>query len=113
VAIADNPIEVRLQQAKEGLDTDIGRDLARVTIAGILSFIPGIGSAIQSLVDGKAHRNVERRWIQLFVDLKDQLEKIRDSIRTKATTTRRNSRRFSLSPTNNYGPPMTAKSSEC
>jgi hypothetical protein len=42
------------------------------------SFI--IGSAIQSLVDGKAHRNVERRWIQLFVDLKDQLEKIRDSI---------------------------------
>jgi hypothetical protein len=80
MAIADSPIEVRLQQAKEGLDTDIGRDLAGATIAGILSFIPGIGSAIQSLVDGKAHRNVERRWIQLFVDLKDQLEKIRDSI---------------------------------
>jgi hypothetical protein len=33
MAIADNPIEVRLQQAKEGLDADIGRDLAGATIA--------------------------------------------------------------------------------
>jgi hypothetical protein len=80
MAIADNPIEVRLRQAKEGLDADIGRHLTSATIAGILSLFPGIGSAIQSLVDGKAHRNVERRWIQLFVDLKAQLEKIWDSI---------------------------------
>jgi hypothetical protein len=69
-----------LQQAKEGLDADIGRDLAGTTIAGILSLIPGIGSAIQSLVDGKGHRNVARRWIQLFVDRKAQLEKLRASV---------------------------------
>ena len=80
MATDDNPIEVRLQQLKEGLDSDVEHDLSGATIAGILSLIPGIGSAIQSLVDGKARRNVEQRWIQLFADLKAHLEEIRDSI---------------------------------
>ena len=80
IAIDDDPIEVRLQQAKNELDGDIERDFSAATIAGILSLIPGIGSAIQSLVDGKARRNIERRWVQLFADLKANLEKIRDLI---------------------------------
>ena len=80
MAIADDPIEVRLQQSREGLDSDVEHDLSVATAAGILSLIPGIGSAIQSLVDGKARRNVEQRWIQLFADLKAHLEEIRDSI---------------------------------
>lgn len=80
MAIANDSIEVRLQQLKEGLDSDIERDLGGATVAGILSLIPGIGAAIQSLVDGRAQRNVERRWIQLFADLKAHLKEIRDSI---------------------------------
>lgn len=80
MAIADNPIEVRLQQLKEGLDSDFERDLSGATIAGVLSLIPGIGSAIQSLIDDKARRNVERRWVQLFADLKTHLEEIRNLI---------------------------------
>jgi hypothetical protein len=80
MAIDDDPIEVRLQQSKKKLDADIECDLSHATIAGILSLIPGIGSALQSLIDGKAQQNVERRWVQLFADLKVCLEEIRDSI---------------------------------
>src|SRR6185437_16615238 len=36
------------------------------TVAGILSFIPGAGAAIQTLLDGRAKENVRRRWIELF-----------------------------------------------
>ncbi|HEX3940107.1 MAG TPA: hypothetical protein VHX11_01330 [Acidobacteriaceae bacterium] len=80
MAIADDPIEVRLQQLKEGFDSDIERDLSDATVAAILALIPGIGSAIQSLVDGKARRNVERRWTELLANFKAQLEEIRNSI---------------------------------
>lgn len=80
MAIADDPIEMSLQQLKEGLDSDIERDMWDATVAGILSFIPGIGPAIQSLIDGKGRRNVEQRWLQLFADLKAYLKEIHDSI---------------------------------
>ena len=80
MSIADDPIKIRIEQIKEELDANIERTLTSTTIAGILSLIPGIGAAIQSLVDGKSKENVERRWIQLFIDLKDRLEAINDSI---------------------------------
>jgi len=80
MAFTDDPIDFHLQHLKDRLDSDIERDLSGATVAGILSLIPGIGSAVQSLIDGKANRNVERRWFQLFADLKANLEEIRDSI---------------------------------
>lgn len=80
MTIADDAIDTRLRQSKEELDFDIERDLSHATVAGILSTIPVIGPVIQSLLDGEVRRNVERRWIQLITDLKDQLEMIRDSI---------------------------------
>jgi hypothetical protein len=80
MAIDDDPLSVSLRQAKFALDHDIERDLRQASIAGILSLIPGVGSAIQSLLEGKAQRNVERRWVQLFADLKENVEEIRDSI---------------------------------
>ena len=80
MAIDDDPLSVSLRQAKGDLDHDIEQDLRQASIAGILSLIPGVGSAIQSLLDGKAQRNLERRWVQLFADLKEDVEEIRDSI---------------------------------
>jgi hypothetical protein len=80
MAVADDPIEARLKIVKEELDSGIEPDLSGATVAGILSFIPGIGPAVQSLLDGKARQNVERRWVHLFADLKAHLEEIRASI---------------------------------
>jgi len=54
MAIDDDPLSVSLRQAKGDLDHDIEGDLRQASIAGILSLIPGVGSAIQSLLDGKA-----------------------------------------------------------
>ena len=80
MAIDDEELEVRLRQDQESLDSDINRDLSQAAIASILDLIPGIGAAIQSLLDSKASRNVEKRKIQLFVDLKDKLREIQDSV---------------------------------
>ena len=77
----DDPIEVHLEQLKQDLDMGIETDLTGATVASILSFIPGAGAAIQSLLDGRAKENVQRRWIELFVELRKQIEAIRDSIR--------------------------------
>jgi hypothetical protein len=46
----------------------------------VLSLIPGIGSAIQSLLDDKAKANLERRWLELFVDFKMRVDEIHASI---------------------------------
>jgi hypothetical protein len=76
----DDPIQVRLQQAQVDIEGGIEVDLGSATVAGVLSLIPGIGSAIQSLMDGKAKQNVERRWIELFIELRKRIEEIRGSI---------------------------------
>ena len=76
----NDPIDVNLELAKKDLDAGITGDLSAMTVAGILSLIPGAGSAIQSLLDGKARANVERRWIELFVELRKRIEEVRDSI---------------------------------
>jgi hypothetical protein len=76
----DDPIEVHLEQLKQDLDMGIETDLTGATVASILSFIPGAAAAIQSLLDGRAKENVQRRWIELFVELRKQIEAIRDSI---------------------------------
>ena len=78
--INDEPIKIRLDQLESDLDEDISLDLKQMTVAGALSLIPGIGSAIQSLLDGKAQRNVQRRWIQLFQDMKEGIDGVRSSI---------------------------------
>ena len=78
--INDEPIKIRLDQLESDLDEDICLDLKQMTVAGALSLIPGIGSAIQSLLDGKAQRNVQRRWIQLFQDMKERIDEVRSSI---------------------------------
>jgi hypothetical protein len=76
----DDPIEIHLEHALQDAETDISRNLAYATVAGTLSLMPGIGSAIQSLIDGKAKANMERRWIELFRELRVQIEAIRTSI---------------------------------
>lgn len=76
----DDPIEVYLAQVKQDLDSGIEGELTSVTVAGILSMIPGAGAAIQSLLDGKARANVERRWLELFVALRKRIEEVRDQI---------------------------------
>jgi hypothetical protein len=50
----DDPIEVHLQEIKGNVDANITRDLSGATVAGALSLIPGVGAAIQSLLDGRA-----------------------------------------------------------
>jgi hypothetical protein len=52
----NDPIDVHLELAKKDLDGGITDDLSAMTVAGILSLIPGAGSAIQSLLDGRAAR---------------------------------------------------------
>lgn len=41
---------------------------------------PGHRLGHQSLLDGRARENVERRWVELFEDLHGQLEALRDRI---------------------------------
>lgn len=51
-----------------------------MTVAGILSLIPGAGSAIQSLLDGRARANVKRRSLDLFIEMRKRIEEVRDRI---------------------------------
>jgi hypothetical protein len=76
----DDPIEVHLEHLKQGLGAGIENDLTGATVASILSLIPGAGAAIQSLFDGRAKDNVQRRWIALFVEMKKRIEETRVSI---------------------------------
>ena len=76
----DDPIEVHLEQVKRDLDDSIEGELSSVTVAGILSMIPGAGAAIQSLLDGRARANVERRWLELFIEVRKRIEEVRDRI---------------------------------
>ena len=76
----DDPIEVHLEHLKKDLDAGIESALTDATVASILSLIPGAGSAIQSLLDGRARENIQRRWVELFVEMKKRIEEIRDSI---------------------------------
>jgi hypothetical protein len=76
----NDPIDVHLELAKRGLDVGITDDLSAMTVTGILSLIPGAGSAIQSLLDGRARANVERRWLELFIEMRKRIEEVRDRI---------------------------------
>jgi len=76
----DDPVTASIEQVREGLEQDVSSDLSRMTLAGVLSLIPGIGSSLQSLLDGKAQQNVNRRWLQLFIDMKEKVEEVRESI---------------------------------
>ncbi len=80
MAIDDDPLAIQLRSTKQELHRGIEPALAAATVAGVFSMIPGIGSAIQSLLDGRARENVERRWVQLFVDMRGQIEAVRDRI---------------------------------
>jgi hypothetical protein len=76
----DDPVHAELQSLTQDLDASIQDGLAPLTVAGILSLIPGVGAAVQSLLDGRAQANVQRRWIELFVEMKKRIEEIRASI---------------------------------
>jgi hypothetical protein len=76
----DDSIEVHLERLKQDLDVGIEGGLTGATVASILSLIPGVGAAIQSLLDGRAKDNVQRRWVELFVEIKKRVEEIRTSI---------------------------------
>jgi hypothetical protein len=76
----DDPIESHVQELKQDLDIAITHHLKEATVAGVLSLIPGIGSAVQSLLDGKAKANLEQRWLNLFVDFRERIEQVRESI---------------------------------
>lgn len=72
-----NPLDVHLQHVNHALDEGIEDALATATAAGILSLIPGIGSAIQTLLDGRIRKNVERRWLEVFLEMRKSLEEMR------------------------------------
>jgi hypothetical protein len=76
----DDPIEVNLEHLNRDLDAGIESGLTGATVASILSLIPGAGAAIQSLLDGRAKDNVQRRWVDLFVEMKKRIDEIRASI---------------------------------
>jgi hypothetical protein len=76
----DDPIKVHLEHVRQDLDAGIESSLTSATVAGILSLIPGAGSAIQSLLNGRARENVERRWVELFAELRKRIEEVRSSI---------------------------------
>jgi hypothetical protein len=76
----NDPIDVHLELAKNDLDGGTTDDLSAMSVAGILSLIPGAGSAIQSLLDGRARANVERRRLELFVEMRKRIEEVRDRI---------------------------------
>src|ERR1700722_18714815 len=76
----NDPIDVHLELAKKDLDVGITDDLSAMTVTGILSLIPGAGSAIRSLLDGRARANVDRRWLELFIEMGKKIEEVRDRI---------------------------------
>lgn len=76
----DDPIDVYLECLKHDLDAGVERNLASATVAGILALIPSVGSAILSLLGGRARENVERRWVELFAELRKRIEEVRSSI---------------------------------
>ena len=80
MAIDDDPLAIQLRSAKQELDRGIEPAVAAAAVAGVLSMIPGIGSAVQNLLDGRARERVERRWVQLFEDLRAEIERVRDRI---------------------------------
>lgn len=75
-----DPIDVHLELAKKDSDSGITNAFAGMTVAGVLSLIPGAGPAIQSLLDGKARANFDRRWLDLFIEMRKRIEQVRDSI---------------------------------
>jgi hypothetical protein len=76
----NDPIDAHLEFAKKNVDAGIADDLSAMTVAGILSLIPGAGAAIQSLFDGRARANVERRWLELFIEMRKRMEEVQDQI---------------------------------
>lgn len=75
-----DPIDIHLELAKKDLDIGTTDELSAMTVSGILSLIPGAGSAIQSLLDGRARANVDRRWLELFIEMRKRIEDVRDRI---------------------------------
>jgi hypothetical protein len=80
----DDPVETSLARIKESVDVETTSELGGATVAGLLSLIPGIGAAIQSLADGRAKENLEKRWLVLFSEFKTRIEEIRSSIPDEA-----------------------------
>ena len=80
--VIDDPIRVQLQAVKRDLDPDIERDMKAAIVAGLVSCIPvpGVRAAIQNLLDGKAQRNLHRRWVELFENLGKRIQEIKNSI---------------------------------
>jgi hypothetical protein len=76
----DDPIEVQLKAIKANVEPDITGDLRGATLASTLSLIPGVGAAIQSLLDGRAKASMERRWLELFTAFGARIGEIRASI---------------------------------
>jgi len=76
----NDAIDLHLELAKKDLNSGITGDLSAMTVAGILSLVPGVGPAIQSLLDGKARANVERRWLELFIEMRKKIEEVQARI---------------------------------
>jgi hypothetical protein len=76
----DDPMEVRLREIKGNVDAALTNDLSAATVAVVLSLIPGVGAAIQSLLDGRARASFEQRWLELFTEFSVRIEEIRASI---------------------------------
>jgi len=78
--IDDKRLEIMLRQLKEDALPD-SQDIMRGAIVnGILSAFPVGGDAVKSLIEGKATRNINRRIIELFHEMREQLQEIEDSI---------------------------------
>jgi hypothetical protein len=76
----DNPTAIELQQIRNDFDHNIANVMQEAGVAAAFSLIPGVGSAIKSLLDGKAQRNIQQRWVKLFEDMGRRIEEINESI---------------------------------
>jgi hypothetical protein len=72
----DDPLDVRLRQLKEDAAFETDRDFGDAAISAILDVFPIGGAAIGSLIKGRANRNVRRRIIQLFEEMRKRLDEI-------------------------------------
>ena len=76
----DDALQIKLRQFEEDTRSVITRDVAQAGLFGILSAFPVGGSAIQTLLSGRAQSNVYRRVLELFEEIKQRLEQIKSSV---------------------------------
>jgi hypothetical protein len=78
--LIDDSLEIRLRELEDATHHSVARESMDVTVAGILSVFPVAGACIQTLLSGKAQRNVHQRILELFLEMRTRLEEIKASV---------------------------------